>query len=302
MDIDKHLADAETVDALFLTILGRKINNDEFKREINNVESIDCWIRRLIASEEFRKNFDELGQRRQISQSFIPNEVFRTPSLLDRLAPSRIIVTGSCLSEPWKDYVSQADPGTEVLHILFNNCAELPDLSVDDLRSCAFQVGQIGLRSIVSDEELFSRALRMAMSSDAKNVFEACVERLRHNVCALRKYHDYVGIPLFILNFIVPQIPALGRMLPKRTLTNYAFFISELNCVLEEGLSSERGIHVIDMDAIASSLGKRYFSDDVSSHSNHGGFIYGAYAEHELNLTAVGSYDEILRPKLGTLP
>lgn len=59
VNIDLVPADAETVEKLFQTILGRPIRNDQFKAANDGTNSIRYWVQRLVNSEEFKKRFME---------------------------------------------------------------------------------------------------------------------------------------------------------------------------------------------------------------------------------------------------
>jgi len=300
-NIDEVLADGATVEAIFKSILGRSVNNNKFLEDVNNKYTINYWIRRLVESDEFAQRFEIIRKIDSKSGQGLPDRQFRVPALNERIFPKRILVTGSCLSEVWRHVVENAYPQVEVQHILFNNASDLPHIPDEELRKAAFQVAQIPVRSLVSDGELLSSAFSSGDEAEAMKLFEECVLRLKRNVQVLRKYSEQIGIPLFFLNFAVPQVAPLGRLLPRYSLSNYSYFISELNRVLDQEIRAIKGAYVIDFDGILSTLGKRYFMDDVTSHSNHASVIGGAYANYELNLTPVGSYDEVYNPKIAEM-
>lgn len=301
VNVDEALADSAAIEAMFNSILGRSANDEKFLAEVENKHTINYWVKRLVESDEFAKRFEVKRQNDPRLSRGLPDRQFRVPSLSERILPERILVTGSCLSEVWRHVLNGTHPEVKVEHILFNNASDLPDISDEDLKKYSFQVAQIPVRSLISDGELLSSAFSSGNDNEAGKLFEECVSRLARNIAALRKYSDQIGIPLLFLNFAVPQISPLGRLLPRYSLSNYSYFVSRLNQVLDEEVRAIKGAHVIDFDGILSSLGKRYFMDDVTSHGNHASFMGAAYPDYELNLTPVGSYEEIFNPKVAEI-
>ncbi len=152
-------ADSETVELLFQTILGRPIGNDEYKKGLGGWESVHYWVHRLLNSEEFRTRYIRKHQLFQDGAEFIPNERYRTPAICPLAMPSRVLVTGSCMTNSWKSNIERAFPNVEVLHQLFNNASELEDLPEVELRKASFQIVQISLRSVMGEIDYFSAPL-----------------------------------------------------------------------------------------------------------------------------------------------
>ena len=94
MSLLDQMADAETVDRLFQTILGRAIGDETFQREHDGTHSVHYWVDRLIRSPEFANNFQHAHGLRRHSNAFIPDAQYRVPTLGPRTAPGLVLVTG----------------------------------------------------------------------------------------------------------------------------------------------------------------------------------------------------------------
>lgn len=298
IDIGGWPADSETVDRLFQSILGRPINNDEFKRNIHNTGSVDYWIRRLVRSKEFEERFFQKHGVNAPNEAFITDAGYRTPALQNDDLPKSVMVIGSCMTESWKRVIQETYPAITVRHQLFNSASELEDLTDAEVREFAFQIVQIPLRSMIAEAEYFGSTLSDEGAAALQRVFALSVERLRRNLNAALKYNRAMGIPTFVLNFAVPQQNPLGMLMPRYDLSNFCYYVEELNRELANMVIQERSVYLIDFDGICSSLGKRYILDDMTSHFNHGSFLGSTHTIHDIALTPHGIPQDIFAPKV----
>ena len=292
-DIGALLANADTMEFLFQSILGRAIGNDQYKAERENSRSIQQWMKELLNSEEFKNRFAQTHGFRRHGKDFIPDSAYRTPSLTDPTKPASVLVTGSCMTVSWKRVINEAYPSVEIKHQLFNNASELEDIAKSDLQRVDFQIVQLPIRSIIPEADYFSLSLSDEGRSSIESLFKSSVVQLRRNLNAALKYNHAVGIPTFVLNFPVPQANPLGKLLPKYDLFNFSYYVSELNRVLYEMLGQEKSVYMIDYDEITAILGKRFVQDDLTSHINHGSFIGGTHNQYDIHLTPLGSVEEL---------
>ncbi len=297
--LDDTMADAATVDDLFQTILGRAINNDEFKKQNDGTHSLRHWVSRLINSEEFKTRFLNHVGAQLTHKDFIADADYRTPKLGPNRIPKGVLITGSCMTEAWADALRPVYPTMEVHHVLFNNASELEDLSEARLKDFDFQIGQISLRSIINEGEYFGSSPSNTNPGPENAMFEVYVQRLKANISALTKYNKAAGMPVFLLNFATPQFNPLGALMPRYEMSNFAYLVERLNVAFAEIVAEESGVYLIDFDAIAATLGKRYVIDDMSSHFNHGSFIGGTFWPEDIQLTPYGSITNLYRPKVG---
>ena len=295
--INTQPADAETIELLFKTILGRSIGNEQFKKDNHNSRSVHYWMERLLNSEEFKHRFLEKHGAEVKSPNYITDANYRAPTLGSAKIPSLVFVTGSCMTVPWKNVIETEYPTVEVRHQLLNNASELEDVPEAELRRANFQIVQIPLRSILSEAEYFSLDLSDKGSAAIEQVFQMCLHKLRRNLDAALKYNRAMGIPVFVLNFASPQANPLGFLLPKYNLFNFSYFVKELNRELYKMISEEKSVYMVDYDEITASLGKRFIQDDLTSHINHGSCIGETHNGHDIHLTPGGSVKELYASK-----
>ena len=290
-------ADAETIDLLFQTILGRPVGNAQFKKDHNNAHSIHHWIQRLVESEEFKDRFLAKNHAEVRNENYIADIDYRTPTLGPVVKPSLVLVTGSCMTNPWRETIERAHPGIEVRHQEFNNASELEDIPEQELRRANFQIVQLPLRSVIAEVDYFTPDLSDKGLAALEQGFQRNLAKLRRNLDAALKYNRAVGVPVFVLNFAIPQANPLGFLLPKHDLFNFSHYLKELNRALYEMISAEKSVYMIDYDEITATLGKRFIQDDLTSHISHGSTIMGTQTEDDILLTPHGSMSEIYAAK-----
>jgi len=297
-DFLKKPVDSQGVNDLFRLILGRPAGDEEFLRAMHHFGDGHYWIDRLLGSEEFRINFAHRAGF-VVEQKAMALEAYRVPSVLGagRARARRVVLTGSCLLEFWKDVIEEKTEA-QAEFVLFNNASDLPDLSAAEAAEFDFQIGQIPLRHVIYDSDIFAAAFSYADEEAAQRLFGECKARLERNVEALAAYHAQHGLDLVILNFAVPQLPVMGRLLGRYHYGNIQYFIGELNRHLEDYVRDRQGIFIADFDGVLQSLGKRHFMDDAVTHTNHGGPLGDAFAAQELNLTAFGDVHGLYASKL----
>src|SRR4051794_27387719 len=198
--LNSTAAAAESVEELFQLILGRPIDNEEFKRQSHNSASLRDWVERLVQSEEFRLRCERLASAKP---DFIPDASYRSPRLWPAAPPAAVLIAGSCFSETWSQTLSSPYPEMRLRHVLSNNASELEDIPDDLLREFSFQIGQISLRSIIHEAEYFAAGPNSLAIPSNEEVYQVCLHRLRANFDSLLKYNRRVNLPVFVLNFAV---------------------------------------------------------------------------------------------------
>lgn len=290
-------ADSETVDELFKLILGRPINNDRYKADVDNLHSVHYWIGRLVNSSEFKTRYLKRVGAKVRSEEYIADSEYRSPRLTPIEIPNQVLITGSCLSEYWARALQAKYSDVMIKHVLFNNASELEDISTEQLKKFPFQIAQIALRAIVREVEYFHTPGQPNGMPSEEALLQLCVKRLEANFNALMKYKRQMCIPVFILNFATPQANPLGFLTPRYQISNFLHLVERINQALVDLIEREGGVYLIDYDAICSTLGKRYINDDMSSHINHGSFFGATHWPEDIDLTPYGSVEEIYQPK-----
>jgi FkbH-like protein len=187
--------------------------------------------------------------------------------------PRRVLVIGSCLVAALPENIEHQWPGTSADWIALNNLQPLPDQPPQPAEAYDFQLIQTSTRAFWRDGE------HLLLSQDRPQDWQAlhatAVERLRLIVAELMRYNREHGLLTFFANFFVPTVNPLGRLLPRNDHRNLVYFFEELNRALVQILADYPNAYILDVDAIAASLGKRYILDEAMWISTHNA-VYAA--------------------------
>ena len=227
-----------------------------------------------------------MTEPRETSRDGPPGEAafsaFRAPAnlALTHLAIDRALLIGQCLLQPWiKPIETIFSPGTKVDFVLFNNLVELPDQPPHAVIEYAVQVVSLPLRVMLPETAYLGLAYSDATATAA--LFQGACERLDVMLRATLKWNIRHGLLTFVANFLVPQQNPDGRLLPRYDLRNMVFFIEKLNQHLASSVAAYRGVHIVDIDAIAATIGRRYVQDDALWIHSHGSILYDHDAHHD---------------------
>ncbi|WP_395454196.1 HAD-IIIC family phosphatase (plasmid) [Azospirillum melinis] len=192
---------------------------------------------------------------------------------------SRVLFIGSCLSDVYVRRLREANPSGTYDFILFNNASDLPTRTEAEIGVFDLQYIQLPLRSILTDA-----VVRIA-DNDKTNSPIDWLSLGKQNIDLMldkaMTYNVQAGLLTLISNFVVPQ----GRISPSisdiDSSNDISWVIRELNVYIAESARKYKNCFVADVDAIASSLGKRYFLDDIIYFYTHGSVFYTDWAAHE---------------------
>jgi FkbH-like protein len=196
---------------------------------------------------------------------------FRVPGTLavDPQGRGRVLVVGECLAEWFA--AGAAEVGRASDFVLFNNYASLPAELPHPAGSYDFQVVLLPLRSIVPEWAY----LRLPVDDPAPwhDLWAQAEASLGRMLSAALRYHDDHGLVTFVAGFLVPQQNPLGRLLPRNDPRNVARLVRHLDDLVADRVAAVPDAYFFDVDAVASSIGKRYVQDDVVNASTHGAFL-----------------------------
>jgi FkbH-like protein len=182
----------------------------------------------------------------------------------------RVLVVGSCMVAGFPALIQTATPGCPADHVLFNNLSELPDAPPLPVEEYDFQFVQVPLRSVLPDHLYFRTP---ADPAAWQRVFDAARERLGQFLAAAMRWNAAHGLLTFVANFPVPQQNASGRLLPRYDFSNPVYLVERLNQCLHEELRHYANAHVLDLDQIAASFGRKFIQDDSLLQLNHGSVL-----------------------------
>lgn len=230
----------------------------------------------------------------------IPASTYRAPSdlIVNDHIPRRAIAVGTCLiNQGVLSVFPKVDNGCAVDHVLFNNASELPDKLPSPIGEYDLQMVQIPLSLIMRHGEFAKIPFHDIEAHQA--VLEEAKSRLAMFLQLSMKYNELHGIYTVVWNFQRPQHNYNGRLLKKYDVRNTSYVIDILNRELENLVFGYKNANIFDFDELTSTLGKRYFQDDILYDQNNMGAIgNGDYEFDKSRIVTPTSVDELFSPRL----
>jgi FkbH-like protein len=206
---------------------------------------------------------------------------YRTPIDL-RVTPDsalRFLVVGGCLAEAFPPVASMINSAFRGDFILVNNFDPLPELPAAQASPYDFQIIHTPLRTILgnaffnlpedgSQHEGFLRQTQDYLLRYLSNVLRLNVEQ---------------KLLTFVLGFLVPQQNPRGRFEPRFDLRNIMHFVERLNMFLAAQVAEYQNAHFVDVDSIASNIGKKSCQDDMVWSFTHGTTLSDGDHDHDVN-------------------
>lgn len=193
---------------------------------------------------------------------------YHAPSILStsQALPKRVALLGSCLLDSWSRIFSRY---CEVDHVQLNHIPKLPERPPHDPDAYDFQIVQLPLRAVLPDRSYFS--LKFREPEQYVHLFEQACNRMYNMLEQNLLWNRSFSILSFVCNFFTPQQNPLGRLAPRYDLRNLVYFIEQLNMKLYERVASYGNTHILDLNQLSSTYGKKYHQDDVLAVSVHHG-------------------------------
>jgi FkbH-like protein len=206
---------------------------------------------------------------------------YRTPIDLQVTPDSalRFLVVGGCLAEAFPPVASMINSAFRGDFVLVNNFDSLPELPAAQASQYDFQIIHTPLRTILgnaffqlpedgSQHEEFLRQAQDYLLRYLSNVLRLNVEQ---------------KLLTFVLGFLVPQQNPRGRFEPRYDLRNIVHFVERLNMFLAAQVAEYQNAHFVDVDSIASSIGKKSCQDDMVWSFTHGTTLSDGDHDYDLN-------------------
>lgn len=193
----------------------------------------------------------------------------------DYLAPTQLAVTptrinsvlllGNCMFDLWIETITARHPEIQFRHSIFDYAESMTATDTDyDLR-----IIQLPLRIIYP--EMVTMQNRYGDLPAYEAAFRQAISRMRALMGLIRNVSP--DRPTFFLNYLYPQQNAIGRLLPRYDLRNPTFFIQRLNRELYDLVADFPGGHVLDLEQVAGTFGRRFVQDDAVWLFSHAGTI-----------------------------
>ncbi len=193
------------------------------------------------------------------------------------MPPYRALAIGTCFLEGLLSRERAGAARGTFDFVLVNNQARGAFSAPADIALYDFQLVQLPVRHALG--EVGASQLGYADLAGHKRLFAEGCERLAGALDARMKYCHEVPLPSFVMNFMVPQCNPMGRLLPRYDLRNVEYFVERLNEELEGLVRGYANAHVLDVDRIAASLGRRHMQDDGVLFSGHGALLVPGMTE-----------------------
>jgi FkbH-like protein len=191
----------------------------------------------------------------------------------------KVLFIGSCLSDTYVKKLRIRNPGTIYDYVLFNNAADLPDRSPEEIGSYDLQYIQLSLRSVLTDA-----VIRIADNPTGRDSVDWIALGKRNIELMLEKamsYRSKAAILTLISNFIVPQGRIGASLQDEDSEQDLVRVVRDLNSHLARETRKHSHVYMADVDMIANSLGKRFFLDDIIYFYTHGSVFYADWSCHE---------------------
>ncbi len=211
------------------------------------------------------------GQRMAASQAEpVADLVYRCPTdLAVSQAPlRRVLFMGSCLTASWPEIFSGVIQPCQTDYVLIYNVPALPPDPPHPVAEYDFHLLQIPLRALLPERA--HMRLPYDQPEAYVRLFEDTRERLAAFLDGALRWNRAHGIPTFVCTFLQPQQNPMGRLLPRYDLRNMVHFIERLNEALAQELQRFANAHLVDLNEIAATYGRRYLQDDVAWLTSHG--------------------------------
>jgi len=202
-------------------------------------------------------------------QAVISDADFLVPKDL-RVTPTqfqRVLLVGSCLTGYIKSDFAARFPDTVFDHILFNFVSAMPEAPPAPLGDYSLMFVQLPLRFVLTDRVVW--AVRFNEPGFLDTVFEDASTIVDAMLDAALRFNRASGLLTLVSNFIVPQMPIVTHVKASGTSGDMATVIRRLNDHIARAIAGLRNVFLLDADALAASIGKRYVLDDVIYFYSH---------------------------------
>ncbi len=206
---------------------------------------------------------------------------YRTPVDLQVTpdAPTRFLVVGGCLAQPFPEIAAMINPQFKGDFILLNNFDKFPEIPPAQAAQYDFQVLHIPLRSILGSA-YFRLPNDLARHEEFLRETQECLARYLAGIVQLNTERKLLT---FVLGFPIPQANPLGRFQPRYDLRNVMHFIERLNMFLAAEVAKLENAHFVDVDQVAASIGKKNCQDDMVWSFTHGTTLSDGDHDHDLH-------------------
>jgi HAD superfamily phosphatase (TIGR01681 family) len=221
----------------------------------------------------------------------IPDQIGKLGKNLNGL---NILLLGTCQAEFLLEAGLNSDCNIE--HFLFESFPASPLPSFSDLKNKKYDAAVIALtfRHIIGEAV---KKIKPAVSGDLFFTFEnsadeisAILNECKSIISSLveRIKKDIGNMPVFFLSFLEPQFNYPGYFSSRYEYADPRYFFYELNKILYNLVKNKSNAYFIDLNEIASEVGRFKIQDDYYLNIAHNGYIGQEYFKTEVYLAVYG--------------
>jgi FkbH-like protein len=237
---------------------------------------------------------DKTGQGVSDADYRTPKDLLVTPTRLQR-----VLLIGSCLSEQYKANFSSLVRETVFDHILFNFVREMPEAPPAPITDYGLVLIQLPLHFVLTERAVW--AVRLNEPGFLDKIFDESLTIIDAMLDAALRFNRTSGILTLVSNFMIPQATISTHMNARGTADDLTTIVSKLNDYIANKIAALHNVFLLDADAVAASIGKRYVLDDMIYFHLHSSVIqqYPVDATEGLRAEPIPPIDEFYPTKRG---
>lgn len=204
----------------------------------------------------------------------IPDPEYLFPADLE-VTPTKIkkvLLIGSCLTALYLEQFQKRYPETAFDYIPYNFVSVLPPAPPSPIENYDFQYVQIPLRSVLTDRIVWG--FRFNEAGFANTILQDAFSVIDVMLDAAMVYNKEHGLLAFVSNFIVPQMSSASSVHDRGGMNDISAIVQRLNEYLRSKVAGYTNAYLVDIDAVASTIGKRFVLDDMVYFYSHGAVAY----------------------------
>lgn len=206
-------------------------------------------------------------ERLSDAEFLFPSDLEITPIQI-----GKVLLVGSCLTALYHEQLQARHPETKFDYIPYNFVSVLPDAPPSPISDYAFQYLQIPLRSVLSDRVIWGFHFNEA--GFTKTILEDAYSVIDAMLSSAMIYNEQHGMLTFVSNFIVPQMSTASSLYERGSNNDLVTLVQRLNDYLSEKVATYKNAYLLNVDAVAATIGKRYILDDIVYFYSHGAVTY----------------------------
>ncbi|TVV73218.1 HAD-IIIC family phosphatase [Sphingomonas solaris] len=211
-----------------------------------------------------RRFNENIGKTQRDIDYFIPTGLSRGD-----VSAKRVLLVGTCVFDQWLEAIAAAGETTVFDHVLVNNSLPVEGRLPHPRSSYDFQIVQVPYRIVNPEYDIMP--LNYADMESYQTALRRSIELLRFQLDIAMA--GSAGLPTFVINYALPQLPMLGRLIPANDIRNPARYTAAINDALIDLVAGYPNAYVLDLNSLAATFGRRFVQDDAFWAFSHGGFI-----------------------------